>query len=377
MSDLLNKAIDDVLESEAAFAKFLSANDTGNTGSHQYGVLVPKKCAPLLFYGSFKKGETPPPRGASILWNGEVRTVSSFQYYGAKTRDEYRITRFGRDFKFLKPDKLGSLLVICRKSSDRYYAYVFSEEEDIEGFLDAFSISDASLPALIKGGPSEPDPKLNSFFEMAVLRTDKEIPNTKKISSLAREARKYMDGGGAELGPDPDRLVKRLIDLEYDLYQLYEEEKYAFLLDVHFGSIKDMFGAMTPISNSRRVRAGKSVENQLEYVLEQNGLSFTPQAHIEGKTVPDFIFPSVDAYNDPNYPEEGLTYLASKRTLRERWYQILPEADRIPQKYLFTLDSGLRGGNLETIREKNIVLVVPEEIQKEGYFPSDVVGERV
>lgn len=36
---LINQAIQSVLNSQMAFCKFLSANDTGLTGAHQVGIL--------------------------------------------------------------------------------------------------------------------------------------------------------------------------------------------------------------------------------------------------------------------------------------------------------------------------------------------------
>jgi type II restriction enzyme len=40
--DIAQKAIDAVLRGTLAFCKFLSANDTGETGGHQSGIYIPK-----------------------------------------------------------------------------------------------------------------------------------------------------------------------------------------------------------------------------------------------------------------------------------------------------------------------------------------------
>ena len=44
MSEILNSAIRSVQQSEAAWCRFITGNDTGTTGSHQAGFYIPK-CA--------------------------------------------------------------------------------------------------------------------------------------------------------------------------------------------------------------------------------------------------------------------------------------------------------------------------------------------
>ena len=49
MSELVIKAIDSVLSVKDSYCKFLSANDSGETGGHQYGILVSKTAKNMLF----------------------------------------------------------------------------------------------------------------------------------------------------------------------------------------------------------------------------------------------------------------------------------------------------------------------------------------
>ncbi len=51
---------------------------------------------------------------------------------------------------------------------------------------------------------------------------------------------------------------------------------------------------------------------------------------------PDFLFPSAGAYHDTEFPVENLRMLAVKTTCKDRWRQILNEADKIHQVHLFT-----------------------------------------
>ena len=61
-------------------------------------------------------------------------------WYGDKTRREYRLTRFGKDFPFLNEDVVGDLLVLIAKSRDEFLAYVLDYDEDIEEIQTALGV---------------------------------------------------------------------------------------------------------------------------------------------------------------------------------------------------------------------------------------------
>ncbi len=101
MSEMLDKAIVRVEQSELAFCKFLAANDVGTTGAHQVGIYIPKNSINILFNIPGVRGENK-DRHVTIKWQDDFTTASRFIYYGRGTRNEYRITRFGRGFPFFK-----------------------------------------------------------------------------------------------------------------------------------------------------------------------------------------------------------------------------------------------------------------------------------
>ncbi|MCD8389234.1 MAG: hypothetical protein LUC21_03605 [Oscillospiraceae bacterium] len=49
MSALVVKAVDAVLNGTSAYCKFLSANDSGETGGHQSGILISKTAKDMLY----------------------------------------------------------------------------------------------------------------------------------------------------------------------------------------------------------------------------------------------------------------------------------------------------------------------------------------
>src|SRR5690606_18123095 len=68
----------------------------------------------------------------------------------------------------------------------------------------------------------------------------------------------------------------------------------------------------------------------------------------------------VDAYQDRGFNENKLFMLAAKTTCKDRWRQILNEADRIKTKHLFTLQQGISKNQLEEMYKYHVNLVVPK-----------------
>lgn len=123
MDDLINKAIASVQQASIAFCKYITANDTGATGGHQAGYHIHKHSWKLFFDEPGKKG-TNKDIFITIKWQDSFETSSRFIYYGRGTRDEYRLTRYGKGFPYLQDNNIGDLLIICKNNSDYYHAYV-------------------------------------------------------------------------------------------------------------------------------------------------------------------------------------------------------------------------------------------------------------
>ena len=139
MSEILSLAIQSVTQSEGAFCRFLSANDTHATGGHQYGFLLPIAAYPIIFNQDKVKGENK-DKTVKIRWQNDLETESRLTYYG-KAKNELRITRFGNDFPFFAEEHVGDLLIIAKQTDDDYEGYVLSTEEDIDTFMLHFNLS--------------------------------------------------------------------------------------------------------------------------------------------------------------------------------------------------------------------------------------------
>lgn len=141
------QAIQSVLNSKKGFCKFLSANDTGATGGHQSGILISKSAVDMLFSKQELAVDCITKKNVIIRWQDELKTESSFTYYESK--NELRITRFGRGFPFLKPEQTGAMFVFTKQTDIDYCGYFLETDEEIETFLDTFGISPTELTVLL------------------------------------------------------------------------------------------------------------------------------------------------------------------------------------------------------------------------------------
>lgn len=114
----------------------------------------------------------------------------------------------------------------------------------------------------------------------------------------------------------------------------------------------------------RKSRAGSALENHLEQVFAEHAITYTRTGVTENNLKPDFIFPGIDAYRDPDFPRTRLTMLASKTTCKDRWRQILNEAARIPLKHLITLEPGISQNQTAEMQVQNVQLVVPRGLHQ-------------
>lgn len=88
-------------------------------------------------------------------------------------------------------------------------------------------------------------------------------------------------------------------------------------------------------------------------------LKYEAQVITEENKKPDFIFPNRQSYFDKNFNDDNLIFLASKTTCKDRWRQILNEADRIKTKHLFTLQQGISLNQLQEMDKYGVKLVIP------------------
>lgn len=112
------------------------------------------------------------------------------------------------------------------------------------------------------------------------------------------------------------------------------------------------------------VERGKSLEQHVQRILDARGVHYTPQAITEENKKPDFLFPGAEEYADMQYPSSRLRMLAVKTSTKDRWRQVLDEADKIVEKHLFTIaPSSISVKQNKQMMDKHLCLVMPRRIR--------------
>lgn len=123
----LQNVIDKINKAKTAFLKLITANDVGATGAHQAGFHLPKNAWKLFFDSPGTKGYNK-DKYVTIKWEGNLKTESRAIYYGKGTRNEYRLTRFGQHFPYLKENNINDVLVIIRNFDDTYEGFIIHKK---------------------------------------------------------------------------------------------------------------------------------------------------------------------------------------------------------------------------------------------------------
>ena len=87
---------------------------------------------------------------------------------------------------------------------------------------------------------------------------------------------------------------------------------------------------------------------------------FTSQAVING--IPDFVIPSIEYFR--KNPIDCIIFTV-KRTLRERWRQIVTEGTRGLGFFLATIDDSVGERDLAEMMKSRIYLVLPDSLKNE------------
>ncbi|WP_424930699.1 type II restriction endonuclease [Amaricoccus tamworthensis] len=201
--------------------------------------------------------------------------------------------------------------------------------------------------------------KLDSIIE----KFGTTFPPTAVFSQLARLT---LPEVRAEDGPDAALVA--WLDHEEALFRRLERRVVAERLEQGFvtaeGTDVDGFISFSlGVQNRRKSRMGHSLENHIAAVLDAFDIAYVQGAITEHNHKPDFLFPSLEAYQAAADGDAGLTMLGAKSTCKDRWRQVLAEAAKIPRKHLLTLEPGITEPQTAQMEASGLQLVVPQAIQ--------------
>jgi type II restriction enzyme len=367
MKDILNKAILSAQQSEVSFCKFLSPNDTKATKAHQSGYLISVTAWSLFLDKA--PAEHIIKHEAKIKWQDDFETPAIFTYYDSK--GELRLTGFGRNFPYREENNVGDLFVLCKKSVEYYEAYIISLDEEIDTFFAEMNISSTDTNGIIpKQFQQNAENQLLECFKVFLNSLALDFPPTSELATAARNCYNRSHNITEKIiNSNPDAELIHWIESEFQLFKVIENDRYGKTIKTPFKTVEELVITANTILNRRKSRAGKSLEHHLSEIFRISQLKFSGQAKTEDNKKPDFLFPTAEAYHNLNFDENKLFSLASKTTCKDRWRQILNEADRIKTKHLFTLQQGISKNQLIEMYKHNVCLVVPKPYLKN--FPDE------
>ncbi|MBZ0135006.1 MAG: type II restriction endonuclease [Planctomycetes bacterium] len=370
--------------------KRLSGNDTGRTGSHGAGPYLPKHLLFELFPEIADRTVENPDVYVSAAIDShaaatrEVRVIWYNNAVRGGTRNEARVTGWGGAASpLLDTENTGALVCIAvQKEGDRRALRIWVcrneyEEDRLEDLVGAIEPSQ-----IVQFEPQDPESLLDSGKDRPSRRTGTwlaEIPDNWRIefprpAELSEIAVRLEPGEGL----DVDHRLLRRRACEEAIYNEVRDAHLRIALDAAGDDLAAIRRALMSEAQRSRARSGISLERHLEVVFREEGLAehpgFETQAETERGNLPDFLFPSASAYRNVDYPSGRLRMLAAKSTIKDRWRQVLREADRIWPKHLMTLQQGVSAQQFAQITDARVKLVVPAPTHK-SY--SDDVRERL
>ena len=340
--------------------KIISPNDAGITGTHQCGFYLPKSVW-QHFTGISPEKDTLKKEDLEITWPDGLVTDSVITWYGQKTRSEYRLTKFGRGFPWLRDEYVGNLLVLIFTDFGKAHAHVIGDDTLEAKVLSALGVELHSNWALFVGQPISIDSPAECIQKKQIEYADlfDKFPMARKMSDLAADILESCSD------PDyinrPDKALLDLMTLEYELFKKIENRLVGDIS--HDGDTDAFIEAVLPLIQRRKARAGKSLENHVARLLRANAVSFEEQAkRIKGK--PDVVVPEESYYFSRGFDPGSFLVLAIKRTCKDRWRQVTEEAPKMDVRYLLTMQEGISSNQLLDIHNAGIRLVVPKQLHR-------------
>lgn len=334
---------------------------------------------------------------ARFVWlggdNDGISEEGRITWYDARERhpkrSEYRL--YFRKNSVMELAGEGDLLIVAKRPDNSIYIFVVKANSTIENqLLWLFGVQEqVGFKFSVELIENEKDLEINFavryILEEIGLSVDeydadfldallsqyhgRDFPTTAEFSAFARKT------VPEKVSPleDPDGALIHWMEHEEKLFRRLERNVVAQRIKQGFstnGSV-DVDGFIEfslSILNRRKSRAGKALENHLEEIFKIHKVSYSRNKITENKAKPDFLFPGISQYRNPDFPASRLTMLGVKSTCKDRWRQVLTEAARIDVKHLFTLEPGISENQTAEMQAHRLQLVLPKSLH-ETYKP--------
>jgi EcoRII C terminal len=300
--------------------------------------------------------------GVEILRNilgepeGKVRFTAKFMYLTDQTdepivedgfltwydaRQKARLERgvMRKEYRLYFPTNLvsqhataGDFLVIAKRSDDTLLAIMTEQNTTIERqIMWLFSFSDLAQPGfsvrseleterdrigfaahvILKQIGVEAAEEAPNYLDEMLIKFNGAFPKTIEFSIYARNTIQGLSGRDA-----PDAALVAWMEREEILFRTLEKhllgEKLRKLTQTGIEDTEPFIKLVQSALQRRKSRAGSALENHLEQIFTDHGLTYTRTGITEKKLKPDFIFPGITYYHNPTFPQTRLTMLASR-----------------------------------------------------------------
>lgn len=293
------------------------------------------------------------------------------------TRTEYRL--YYSNSAVLSASHEGDLLLIGKISDDHLAIIIASEGSTSEQQIKwLFGLEEIAARFIVKDLLSD-DNELNfagrhiistlgfevqdyssDYLDILIEKFGTSFPTTTIFSEFARST---LDN----VSPveEPDITLIKWLEREELLFRTLEKHIVSQKLSEGFGTDVDEFVRYSlSVQNRRKSRAGHSFENHLVPIFQANDILFSKGKKTERNNKPDFLFPNIESYHNNAFATELLTMLGVKTSAKDRWRQILSEANKIENKHLITLEPAISINQTEEMREQNLQLVIPSSLHE-------------
>ena len=276
------------------------------------------------------------------------------------------------DTLFLAKDKRGILwFMVASKgsTSEQQLFWLFNLRPEGESFVSrnfsdgAPELDFAARFILDEIGIELEEPDADDL-DSCIERFGTKFPSTAALSELAQ-----ITSPEVRAQDDPDAALIAWLGREKALFRRLERRVVSARIEAGFMNkdgidIDGFISFSLSVLNRRKSRMGYSLENHLAAVLKAHGIRHVRGAVTEHNHEPDFLFPDVETYQAaPAQGDPRLTMLGAKSTCKDRWRQVLTEADKISRKHLLTMEPGISEPQTDQMKEANLQLVVPTAIQ--------------
>lgn len=368
---------------DGVVAKRLSAVESNPEQSHQHEFNGVKPLKKLL--GKEKLADCP----ASFVWLGDenegISENSTVTWYDSRvnhpTRSEFRL--YFRSNPVMELANTGDLLLVAKRPSGEIMIIVVAAGSTVENQLlwlfgvpvqlsndfeykdfddEYIEVDFAARYILDELGIEIEEPEADRL-DTLLERFEGVFPKTAEFSAFARET-------VPDVNPQdgPDIVLLTWIEQEEKLFRRLERHVVADRLMSGFSDsdgvdVNGFISFSLSVQNRRKSRVGHALEHHLTEIFLQNKIQFDRGVVTENKAKPDFLFPGIKEYQNSKFDSSNLFMLGAKTTCKDRWRQVLTEAQRINNKHLFTLEPGISESQTDEMQSHQLQLVIPEPLK--------------